>query len=271
MSERRWQAGDTVVLRHVETPLSARIVHAYMGDPALARGIPFLVNHRMVTVMARAYRVVADSDDAIILFQPPDTRLMRWQIDEQRYLPAPQSASGSSLRFLYPGTPYDVTLFFEGAGEVPWYYDAFFADEGMTPGWRERRRAAGDSESRPRQGSDGLFRGWYINLQSPPRRTAYGIDITDLALDIVVRPDYSWYWKDEDELQMALDQGACTSDFADRLRRAGEGVVELIENRASPFDDAWTSWRPPADWAITDIPDGWQTAPALVEQWWEMP
>ena len=62
---------------------------------------------------------------------------------------------------------------------------------------------------------------------------------------------------------MALDAGACTTEFASQIRRAGEEVIALIEARKTPFDDEWTGWRPPEGWAIADIPDGWQTAPAL--------
>jgi hypothetical protein len=213
---------------------------------------------------------VEDTEERLVLYQPPGTVLPRWVIDEGRYLARPQTTSASTLRFFYPGKAYDVTMFFETAGPSPWFYDALFEGEGMTPGWRERRRLSGGADV-SRAGEAGKFRGWYVNLQSPPRRTSYGIDVCDLALDIVVRPDLSWYWKDEDELQMGLDAGACTPEFAASIRLHGEGVVELIESRAAPFDSEWLGWRALDTWPIDRIPDGWQTAPALVEQWWQMP
>jgi hypothetical protein len=182
----------------------------------------------------------------------------------------PQVTPAANLRIFYPGRPYDVTLFFETAGEVPWFYDQLFEGEGMTPGWRERRRLAEVADA-IRTGEPGRFRGWYVNLQSPFRRTSYGLDIADLALDIVVRPDRTWYWKDEDELAMGLAAGACTPEFAGHLRRAGESVITLVEAGASPFDDELTSWHAPEDWAIEEMPDGWQTEPALLEQWWDWP
>jgi hypothetical protein len=241
MPESRWQPGDVVVLRYVETPESARIIHAYMGDPAMIAGVPFLSNGRILTTMARPYRVVADNDAFTALYQPANTTMPRWNIDEGRYLPNPQVMLASSLRFFFPGKPYDITLFFETSGEVPWFYEPLFTGEGMTPGWRERRKAAGGDSDLKRYGIEGLFRGWYVNLQSPPRRTSYGIDICDLALDIVARPDCSWYWKDEDELQMAVDSRACTPEFAGQIRRAGEEVVAMISSRTPPFDDTWTT------------------------------
>ena len=270
MNEPHWQPGAVVVLRYVETPESASIVHAYMGNPALIAGVPFLKDGRVLTHAARPHRVVEDTPDRLVLYQPAWTPWPRWVIDEGRYLPNSQVSPSANLRVFFPDRPYDVTLFFETSGEVPWFYDQLFDGEGMTPGWRERRRVS-EAIDPVRLGDDGRFRGWYVNLQSPFRRTAYGLDITDLALDIVVRPDRSWYWKDEDELQMALDAGACTPEFASHIRRAGEEVVGLIESRKTPFDDEWTSWRAPDGWAITDTSDGWQNEPALVEQWWQWP
>src|SRR3954454_7044568 len=182
MHETLWKPGETVVLRYVETPESARIVHAYMGDPASIAGVPFLSGGRILTVAARPYRVVVDNEAFTTLYQPANTTLPRWIIDEQRYLPDPQVTLASTLRFFFSGKPYDITLFFETSGEVPWFYDQLFDGEGMTPGWRERRRVTG-AESDPKgNGTDGKFRGWYVNLQSPFRRTSYGFDIADLAL-----------------------------------------------------------------------------------------
>ncbi|HLF76567.1 MAG TPA: DUF402 domain-containing protein [Dehalococcoidia bacterium] len=264
----RWSLGDVVVLRYVETPVSAGIVHAYMGNPALIAGIPFLVDGRIATVAARPYRVIADTDDFIALYQPEGTKLPRWLIDAKRYLPEPQQTRGASLRLLFPNRAYDVTLFFETDGDIPWFFDGLFEADGLREGWRERRRALTNDSLR--KGKGGRFRGWYVNLQSPPRRTSYGFDIADLALDIVARPDRSWYWKDEDELAMGLAAGACTPAFAAWLRRTGDGVIKLIQEGASPFDDEWRHWRSPGGWTIETIPDGWQDPPALLKQWWEI-
>ena len=44
------------------------------------------------------------------------------------------------------------------------------------------------------------FLGWYVNMQEPFVRTADGFDHRDLQLDIVVKPDRSWRWKDEADL-----------------------------------------------------------------------
>ena len=116
-----------------------------MGDPARIAGVPFLAAGRILTTMARPYRVVADNDTVIVAVSAPRIRRWpRWIIDEDRYVPEP---AGRRWRrhcaFFFPGKLYDITLFFETSGEVPWFYDPLFKGEGMTPGWRERRKAAG--------------------------------------------------------------------------------------------------------------------------------
>src|SRR4051794_2034958 len=90
VNEKRWQAGDVVVLRYVETPTSAAIVHAYMGNPAVIAGVPFLANGRVLTHAARPYRVVENSNERMVLYQLAGTAWPRWLIDEGRYLPQPQ-------------------------------------------------------------------------------------------------------------------------------------------------------------------------------------
>ena len=47
------------------------------------------------------------------------------------------------------------------------------------------------------------FLGWYVNLQAPLRVNGNRFDTTDWALDIVVEPDGTWRWKDEDEFAQA--------------------------------------------------------------------
>src|SRR5438046_2771238 len=47
------------------------------------------------------------------------------------------------------------------------------------------------------------FHGWYLNLQTPLRRSSIGFDLWDQVLDVVVRPDRTWSWKDEDEFAEA--------------------------------------------------------------------
>ena len=54
----------------------------------------------------------------------------------------------------------------------------------------------------------GRFTEWYVNLEERALRWddggVAGIDVVDQDLDIVVAPDRTWWWKDEDEFAERL-------------------------------------------------------------------
>ena len=88
------------------------------------------------------------------------------------------------------------------------------------------------------------FRGWYVNLQEPLRRGDRVVDLVDLFLDVVVTPDLSWQWKDEDELAEAVRVGRITAEDAMRIRTAGERAIADITARRWPFVPEIAAWRP---------------------------
>jgi hypothetical protein len=245
------------------------MVQAVVGDPAGSPGQPpFLVDGRVVTVQARPHRVVVDDADLVALYQPENTPLPRWSIEQQAYLPDTQKPPVEALRLLFPGKAYDISLFFQPDGRAPWFYDAMFEGVGQTPGWRQRRKVDGtDHYDAGKTWTPGTFRGWYVNIDLPFARKPYGFDIVDLTLDIVVRPDLSWYWKDEDELDMAVAAGALSEADVARIWDAGKEVVGLIDGRKMPFDQSWTTFEIPDRSPITSFPDGWQTEPAQLAEW----
>jgi predicted RNA-binding protein associated with RNAse of E/G family len=95
---------------------------------------------------------------------------------------------------------------------------------------------------------DWRFEGWYVNLQEPLRRSRFGFDTADNVLDLVVRDDLSWQWKDEDELAEAVQLGRFTAAEADALYEEGARATAVIDARAWPFDRDWSAWRPDPDW-----------------------
>jgi hypothetical protein len=102
------------------------------------------------------------------------------------------------------------------------------------------------------------FIGWYVNLQEPLWRTALGFDFMDQELDITVEPDLSaWHWKDEEHLLRAQRVGRFSAAQATETRAEGERVIQLMEEKASPFCDRWENWRPPAAWGIPELPVEW--------------
>jgi predicted RNA-binding protein associated with RNAse of E/G family len=104
---------------------------------------------------------------------------------------------------------------------------------------------------------DGDFFGWYVNLQTPFTRTARGLQWMDLMLDVVIDPDRGWRWKDEDELQAAVDRDLISRGEASALRAEAESVIAQLEANAPPFSEPWPDWRPDPAWAVPSLRDGW--------------
>jgi Protein of unknown function (DUF402) len=104
---------------------------------------------------------------------------------------------------------------------------------------------------------DGEFLGWYANLEAPWENSAPGFDATDHLLDVVIRPDRTWSWKDEDHLVEAVEVGLFTPEQAQAIREEGDRVIERLEAWTSPFDEGWESWRPDPKWPLPAIPAGW--------------
>ena len=100
----------------------------------------------------------------------------------------------------------------------------------------------------------GEFDGWYVNLQEPLWRTRWGFDIRDLQLDILVAPDRSWRWKDEDDFARSIECGLIAPEKADAARRSAAQAVAAIEAGGWPFDESYREWRPPAGWRIPELP-----------------
>ncbi len=116
----------------------------------------------------------------------------------------------------------------------------------------------GDSHSTYLAWSDeGQFLGWYVNLEDPWRENPLGFDTTDHLLDIVIDPDRSWRWKDEDHLAEAVEIGLFSTEQARSFRDAGEHAIERIEAWSGPFDEGWEDWRPDPGWPLPQIPEGW--------------
>ncbi len=86
-----------------------------------------------------------------------------------------------------------------------------------------------------------------------PRREG----LANRMLDIVIEPDLSWCWKDEEEIQEAVAAGLVIREWADDVRREGERMLKRLEERRSPFCDGWERWLPDPAWPIPELPVGW--------------
>jgi hypothetical protein len=99
--------------------------------------------------------------------------------------------------------------------------------------------------------------GWYVNLQLPFRRTKQGFETMDLVLDLIVDPDRTWRWKDEDELETWVARGVCEQGLAEQIRAEGLEVAGRAERNEPPFCEPWPDWRPEPSWTLPALPDGW--------------
>ena len=109
---------------------------------------------------------------------------------------------------------------------------------------------------------DGRFHGWYVNLEERAVRWAdgevAGVDVVDQDLDIVVEPDRSWAWKDEDEFaeRLAFPEHYWVADEA-AVWAEGRRDVSEIEAGEVPFDGTWDDFVPDPQWPVPALLDGW--------------
>ena len=106
-------------------------------------------------------------------------------------------------------------------------------------------------------GADREFRGWYVNLAEPIRRTARGFDTCDHELDVWVRPDGTWELKDEELLDPWVERGRWTADEVAAIRAEGARVVADVEAGRQWWSDEWASWTPDPSWTGDELPPGW--------------
>lgn len=90
---------------------------------------------------------------------------------------------------------------------------------------------------------------WYVNFEQPLRRSPVGFDTFDEKLDLIVRPDGSYRWKDEDELEQAAAAGLLDPE---EVRAEAQRVLDEW-----PFPTGWEDWRPDPGWPLPRLPQGW--------------
>ncbi|MGP9536644.1 DUF402 domain-containing protein [Brachybacterium sp. AOP43-C2-M15] len=105
---------------------------------------------------------------------------------------------------------------------------------------------------------------WYGNLEAPWRRSAVGYDTQDWALDVVARGTpgtHSWTvgFKDEDELDWYVEQGAFSPERAAYFRSVGAELAGILRRGEGPVVADWARWVPPAAVKPVPLPKGWQS------------
>jgi hypothetical protein len=105
---------------------------------------------------------------------------------------------------------------------------------------------------------EGRLQSYYINLQTPLARSTAGFDTREHILDVTIPADRSsWSWKDEDELEEAIEQGLFSDEDAAWFRHWGERAVEHVLLREPPFDQDWEGWEPDPAWDDPALPADW--------------
>jgi predicted RNA-binding protein associated with RNAse of E/G family len=98
----------------------------------------------------------------------------------------------------------------------------------------------------------GSFRGWYVNLEQPQRRTALGYDYEDELLDIWCELGAEPELLDEDELEEAVRRQIFSAERAAEIRTTAERLL-----RNPPWPTGWEDWQPDARWQAPRLPPGW--------------
>ncbi|MFJ2371030.1 DUF402 domain-containing protein [Microbacterium sp. NPDC087665] len=73
--------------------------------------------------------------------------------------------------------------------------------------------------------SDGVFAGWYVNLESEKQRDRLGLVAVDWYLDLVISADFTVEWKDEAEAAAAVHTEYLREGDLVRARRTGESIA----------------------------------------------
>ncbi|GAA1647917.1 DUF402 domain-containing protein [Actinoplanes couchii] len=184
-------------------------------------------------------RVVEDRGDAVLLWVPAGTRGWHFDMPDGRGLAATPLPEWSSARRV--PAPYTIGhgMLSLQSREQDFAIRWFFTPEGH-------------------------FYRWYGNLEAPSivwqDDELAGIDTVDWDLDVVIEPDRSWRWKDEDDFVTRLTMPeSYWVDDEKRVRRAGQDVVALVEAGVFPFDGTWCDFVPDPSWGPLplDLPAGW--------------
>ncbi len=84
---------------------------------------------------------------------------------------------------------------------------------------------------------------WYVNFETPVVRTADGVEVNDLQLDIVIAPHGAWRWKDVQDLAPSLASGRITHDELLATLAAAAEVADLLD-RGDRWWAPWDGWAP---------------------------
>ncbi len=98
---------------------------------------------------------------------------------------------------------------------------------------------------------------WYVNLEEPWRRSPLGFDTQDLELDLVVEPDGSWSFKDDEQLDPWVERGRWTREEVAAIRAEGARLGAELDAGRRWWSEEWATWEADPAWAPPVLPEGW--------------
>jgi hypothetical protein len=160
--------------------------------------------------------------------------------------------------YLAPGAQFAFPAAGHGLGPHPWQGRGPWKGHGVLMLHRPGERYA---VWHFWDGADRAFAGWYVNLQEPFRRTPIGFDTYDLELDVWMPASGGWSFKDDELLDVRVQEGRFTSDEAVEIRALGAEIGAMIDSGAEWWDPAWSRWEPDRAWRVPPPGDGWDAVP----------
>lgn len=82
----------------------------------------------------------------------------------------------------------------------------------------------------------GELRNYYCNVNSPPRIEAGLLSFTDLDIDVLVAPDFSYQILDEDEFAVNSKHYQYPTALRTCVHQAVAELISLIQGRRFPFE-----------------------------------
>jgi protein associated with RNAse G/E len=83
----------------------------------------------------------------------------------------------------------------------------------------------------------GALRNYYCNVNRPPTLVGRLLTFVDLDIDVLVLPDHTYRVLDEDEFAEHAAHYGYSPEVRQRVTRALNELIELIERREFPFDE----------------------------------
>ncbi len=83
----------------------------------------------------------------------------------------------------------------------------------------------------------GALRNYYCNVNTPAIFDGHTLSFTDLDIDVLIAPDFSFRVLDEEEFQVNSQRYGYPPELARRAHSALDELIALIESRQFPFTE----------------------------------